>query len=297
MYVRVSAARACSFDEACRRVVAHLRMTLGATIAVVCDDGDGAHVVHVADAGTGLGVGYSFARTDPVHTSSHDTVAWPLLTGGSSTTIRSSICIGLGRDRGNTYSLVLLATEPVRDPATMIELVGAQADLLTSTLDLERRLADAEHRALTDVLTGLPNRRAWIDALDREDARASRHGGDVAVVVVDLDGLKGLNDAEGHAAGDVHLERAADALRSSHRASDVVARLGGDEFGILLPYVTAQDLEHVVDSIRRRLREHDIDAATGGAVRSQHGNLLGTWHAADMAMYLAKNTGRLQPVE
>ena len=296
-HVKVSAARACSFDDACRRVVTHLRMTLGTTIAVVAADPEGTRVLHVADAGTGLGIGHRFDAIQPAGGSLHDATAWTLRLGEATTTIRSTISVQLGHDPGETASLVLLATEPLRDPATMIELVSAQADVLTSVRDLERRLADAEHRALTDVLTELPNRRAWIDALDREDARAARHGGDVAIVVVDLNGLKHLNDAEGHAAGDARLRRAASALLDSHRASDLVARLGGDEFGLLLPHVAHDDLQYLVESIRERLAARGIGAATGGAVRSLHGDLLGTWHAADMAMYAAKDTDRLQPVE
>lgn len=103
-----------------------------------------------------------------------------------------------------------------------------------------QRLADRlEADALTDELTGLGNRRALERDLRQELARAARHGRQFSVVVIDLDGLKRVNDTEGHAAGDALLRRLAAGLTASLRAGDRAFRLGGDEFAMVLPETSA----------------------------------------------------------
>jgi len=89
--------------------------------------------------------------------------------------------------------------------------------------------------SLTDELTGLLNRRGILDVLAREQHRAERRGSAVSVVMLDIDGLKTVNDRDGHAVGDEMLREAAHALNEVVRASDRVGRLGGDEFLIVLP--------------------------------------------------------------
>lgn len=89
--------------------------------------------------------------------------------------------------------------------------------------------------ALTDPLTGLPNRRALYEELERLRGRALREGGSVLVGVVDLDGFKGINDTHGHQRGDVFLREVARRLAMALRASDMVGRLGGDEFVLIGP--------------------------------------------------------------
>ncbi|MEK0083561.1 diguanylate cyclase domain-containing protein [Benzoatithermus flavus] len=108
-------------------------------------------------------------------------------------------------------------------------IVGLSADI-TARKEAELRL---EHLALHDPLTGLPNRRALAEALDHAIARARRTGQPVAVLVLDLDGFKAVNDRHGHPAGDAALVEVADRLRRTVRRSDIVARLGGDEFAVV----------------------------------------------------------------
>jgi diguanylate cyclase (GGDEF)-like protein len=91
-----------------------------------------------------------------------------------------------------------------------------------------RTLAD------TDSLTGLRNRRAWDHELERELAHAKRSGDPLSVILIDIDGLKAINDRQGHQAGDRMLKEAAAAFSGAVRSGDLVARLGGDEFGVLL---------------------------------------------------------------
>ena len=110
-----------------------------------------------------------------------------------------------------------------------LQLVGVSADI-TARKEAELRLA---HLALHDPLTGLPNRRALAEALERAIARSQRTGLPLAVLALDLDGFKAINDRHGHPAGDATLLEVADRLRRTIRRSDLVARLGGDEFAVI----------------------------------------------------------------
>jgi diguanylate cyclase (GGDEF)-like protein/PAS domain S-box-containing protein len=109
------------------------------------------------------------------------------------------------------------------------QVVGVSADI-TARKEAEIRLA---HLALHDPLTGLPNRRALAEALERALARAQRTGMPLAVLALDLDGFKAINDRHGHPAGDATLLEVAARLRRTIRRSDLVARLGGDEFAVI----------------------------------------------------------------
>lgn len=108
--------------------------------------------------------------------------------------------------------------------------------------DLQDSHEELEHLAQHDVLTGLPNRRMFLDRLDQAIARASRNASGFAVLFVDVDNFKSFNDQHGHAAGDRILKTVADRLKSSLRAADTVARLGGDEFVILLDQIAEHNL-------------------------------------------------------
>ena len=115
------------------------------------------------------------------------------------------------------------------------------ADMLSTQLNndlriaaLTRRVERAGIEAETDALTGLWNRRGWDRLFAMEEERCQKYGHPACVLVLDLDGLKGVNDASGHGAGDDLLRRVAQILKRNVRESDVLARVGGDEFGILL---------------------------------------------------------------
>ncbi len=111
------------------------------------------------------------------------------------------------------------------------------------------RVAEVSAVALTDPLTGVLNRRGFIEAAERELDRAIRHGRPFTLSYIDVRGLKRVNDGEGHLAGDQLLTAAAGALTHSVRAHDVVGRLGGDEFGVLLAEQTTEEAAQVTERI------------------------------------------------
>ena len=167
-------------------------------------------------------------------------------------------------------------------------------------LQVERRRAVERERAeliaklrdlaAKDQLTGLPNRRAWDERLGLELARSARSGCPLSVAAIDVDGLKRVNDTQGHERGDELLKGCADALRRAIRRVDFIARLGGDEFFVLLPDCP---LEHAEIVAGRML------AAAPPAHRFSVG--VATWTAdepatelvrrADEALYAAKRAG------
>lgn len=100
----------------------------------------------------------------------------------------------------------------------------------------ETRIAELDRLAHRDPLVDLPNRRSFFDQLEHLIARMQRYGGDAAMLFVDVDGLKAINDKFGHNAGDKALVQVARLLLASARKADLVARLAGDEFGILLEH-------------------------------------------------------------
>ena len=167
--------------------------------------------------------------------------------------------------------------------------------------DLQGAQAALTEQATHDALTGLPNRAVLIDRIDQALSHSRRSGQCVAVLFVDLDQFKQLNDTQGHAAGDTALRRVADKLAAVLRPMDTVARIGGDEFVILAPDVGSQlhavDLStRLITELRRRperLADGERVAASVGISVSVDGR--GTAETlldeADIAMYQAKSLG------
>ncbi len=178
-------------------------------------------------------------------------------------------------------------------------LVGTTQDV-TGRTGYEERLW---HLANQDSLTGLFNRRRFADELSREVAVARRSDSAGALVILDLDRFKEVNDSLGHVAGDMLLIRVADSLRTRLRATDTLARLGGDEFAVVLPSCAPGEAERVAaelgDAIQAGVtvaiagREHVISASLGiapfGTRDEETAETLLV--EADLAMYRAKGIG------
>jgi diguanylate cyclase (GGDEF)-like protein len=162
--------------------------------------------------------------------------------------------------------------------------------------------AEIERLARRDALTGLPNRAHFLDHLDQALHQAARYRHRMALLVIDLDGFKLVNDTHGHAAGDRLLVEVADRLRASVRHSDAVGRIGGDEFTVCLSRIEeVQDAERVAQKVLARLREPGagrpefppVGASIGiGCYPDDGANAEELLQAADTAMYQAKRAGR-----
>lgn len=206
--------------------------------------------------------------------------------------------VGVPIHSGTEMFGTLCAINPTAMPEAIAQeqpLIELLAGLLGKVLTYER-LADrqqqraerAEMQAMSDALTGVFNRRGWETLLEQEEKRAQRYGDPVAVLVIDLDGMKTINDTEGHPAGDALLQRTAAALRGVSRDSDIVSRLGGDEFGMILIGCGTQDLPGRVEDVRRALAASSVSASVAGCARHPATGLSEAFEKADLLMLAEK---------
>ncbi len=163
--------------------------------------------------------------------------------------------------------------------------------LIGRLIERRRVLESAAQIALTDPLTGLANRRAWEEELRREVARARRSSHRLALVMVDLDHLKEVNDTQGHQAGDNLLAEAAASWRNAVRTTDFLARYGGDEFAMLLPDCPNEYGETVIERIRTAIPS-GCSASAGIAYWNGAETADALLARADAALYEAKRAGR-----
>ena len=192
---------------------------------------------------------------------------------------------------------VLLSVSLVRDDEGKPQHLIAQVQDISGRKELEGRL---EHLVDHDFLTGLFNGRRFEQELLKEIKSAARYNAGGAVLLLDLDHFKAVNDRFGHRVGDDLLKTVAAALRSRTRETDVLARISGDEFGIILPQVDMAQAETAAEGIVKALRrqsatlgEHQIPVTASIGVALFDGLTdIEVWAAADLAMYEAKEAGR-----
>ena len=170
---------------------------------------------------------------------------------------------------------------------------------ITDRKSLEFELARV---AATDPLTGLPNRRYFLEAAAREVDRVYRLGGCASVMMIDLDHFKSVNDTHGHAVGDDALRRIAHACRERLREIDILARLGGEEFVVILPDTDVKGASHCAQALCRVVSETPIETkgkiihltASFGVsqILPQDPTIHEALARADLALYEAKRSGR-----
>jgi diguanylate cyclase (GGDEF)-like protein len=162
-----------------------------------------------------------------------------------------------------------------------------------SLIDSAKVFEQVRHLAASDPLTGLANYRKLLDVLDTETERTLRTGRPFAVLLLDLDGLKKINDTYGHLVGSRALCRVADILRFHCRAIDTAARYGGDEFALILPEAREEEAERVAVRIRETLaadQEHPpLSASIGASVYHGEGERVEKHlQKADQNLYVEK---------
>lgn len=183
---------------------------------------------------------------------------------------------------------------------------GEIRQVVVSFVDISerKRLAlELERQARTDLVTGMSNRRAFMEAATQEAHRSKRYGQSLSALFVDLDHFKAVNDQYGHGVGDLALRHVADCLRSNLRAVDSAGRLGGEEFGVLLPDCPSDQALEAAERVRRQIECTPFPLDSGGVlllsvsigVATTQGNLADIselLERADQAMYFAKRAGR-----
>lgn len=204
-------------------------------------------------------------------------------------------------------TLCVLDTQPRELPAIQRDLlqrlgrqVMALIELRAAQLELQAKVEALDRLSRHDELTGLMNRRALMQALERELARAQRFGSPLSVLLIDVDHFKQINDGLGHAMGDEVLRRLAAALKGRARSIDMLGRLGGEEFVVVMPNTTLQGSLVLADAARRRIEALDIPGMDRRLTISVGVSSTGPWsqtaaellQAADKAMYQAKSLGR-----
>jgi diguanylate cyclase (GGDEF)-like protein len=193
-------------------------------------------------------------------------------------------------------ALSLGSGQPVEFTASQLSEAEAVGKAIVQA---SRMFERTRHLAHHDPLTGLPNRRLFDELAASRIAQARRQGSQLALLAIDLDGFKAVNDVHGHAAGDRVLKVAADRIAGLLRESDVVARLGGDEFVVLLGDASREDAELVgaklVDALAQPYPEVEppVSGSVGIALCPQSGRTVGELLArADRALYGAKRAGK-----
>jgi diguanylate cyclase len=202
--------------------------------------------------------------------------------------------------------LLALLKEAISQERNIVQdyhvLQAEVGSLRTERDELAVALRHTEALSLTDELTGLPNRRAFVQRLDQELSRSQRTGQSLAMVLLDIDNFKDINDRYGHYVGDMILRCYAQSMDREFRQHDLLARYGGEEFVLLLPETLSGDARNAMDKLSRRIQREPLDAGgtcidlptfSAGIACLRPGESATTLiNRADQSLYLAKRLGR-----
>ncbi len=216
----------------------------------------------------------------------------------ASSSARSRIARPLEGELGELGFIAVYSRSMADLGATSADAINDLAQRAGPAVDNALRYREARRLADVDGLTGLRNRRFFYETLQRECTRAQRYGRRLALVVLDVDNFKAINEKFGHLAGDAVLAEAAARLRSVLRASDVACRIGGDEFAIILPEAGIGDAQQLYLRAEQAVAERSIGnvanltVSAGVAELSEGDDVKTLFERGDDALYQAKRSGK-----
>ncbi|GBG14148.1 uncharacterized protein NMK_1708 [Novimethylophilus kurashikiensis] len=192
---------------------------------------------------------------------------------------------------------------PQSPDAQDIERIGFAANVASIAIENRYAYEELERRAYSDYLTGLANRRYFLEQAENELARVQRYGGLLSIFMLDVDHFKLINDTYGHKIGDLVLQHLANICKTTLRDLDVIGRIGGEEFAVLLPETGSDAAEDAAERLRRALADTRVTlpgdktlsftVSMGVVTLEGKGASVDTLlNQADQALYLAKNAGR-----
>lgn len=218
----------------------------------------------------------------------------------------ASVALGPIVPGGPTHGVISVGRARRRFGDDDLELLRSLADRATLALANVNRHFDVQRQAITDDLTGLATHGHFQEILGMEMAAASRYRYPVALIMLDIDEFKSINDRYGHPQGDAVLRRIAAVVRENSRDPDVAARYGGEEIALILPHTDLDGAHAIAERIRQSLAALEVPLPNGGGslritaslgvAAASEGSEAGLIHAADTALYRAKRDGKNRTV-
>lgn len=305
-----------NFEEACCAVLTFLNQRFGFRLWMITrTEGDDWIILQTKDQGYNIKPGQVFPWSDTLCSQmvqgkapriaprSQDIPEYANAAVNKLADIKAYIGQPLMKEDGSLFG-TLCAIDPQPQPEELVKeesLISLLGQMLSYILQGELR--EIEHirqserfkeEALTDSMTGLFNRRGWDKLLTLEEDRCKFYGHPAAIIMIDLNDLKSINDNLGHIAGDKLIQKTASTLSKCVRSNDIVARLGGDEFAVLSIENNLINATGLANRILQAFEEANISAAIGIAVRNPSYGLLTAMHEADKKMYQHKKMLKAQ---
>lgn len=248
-----------------------------------------AFLVAAADYLTGYEVSFGVFYLIPIFL-----VSWGVGRAGAIFLSIASAVLWLLADVGSGH--------PYSNPAFAYWNAGVRFGFFLAVASLAWHLREAQEKeknlARLDPLTGIPNRRAFLEVAERESRRTRRHKYSITMAYIDLDNFKSVNDLQGHSAGDRLLKAVARTLEENTRDTDSIARLGGDEFAVLLPQTTLEGAKVIIEKLRSCLlaamREQGwpVTFSIGAITFARHVSVEEMIRRADSLMYSVKQKSK-----
>jgi diguanylate cyclase (GGDEF)-like protein len=193
--------------------------------------------------------------------------------------------------------------KPTKPESADMERISFAANLAAIAIENRNVRIELEHRAYSDYLTGLANRRSFLEQAEKELSRHNRYGGHLSMIMFDIDYFKKVNDTYGHSVGDLVLKKIADISRDILREIDVIGRIGGEEFAILLPQTGVEKAQKAAERLRVAISQAQVAVSEGlspsftasfgvSVADGKDVSIDQLLNQADNALYEAKESGR-----